>query len=155
MVFTHLPANGLLILAAFMPTAPLAIAALLARSALSQMDVPARTSYVMAVVSPPERPAAASVTNVPRSLAPVAVAGARRLDARAVRLRLAARGRRRHQGDLRPAAAAPVSASVHRPRNVAGCDALTASGQVRESLGSLDRPCDWPTSPRCCATSRR
>jgi MFS family permease len=69
MVFTHLPANGFLILAAFMPTAPLAIAALLARSALSQMDVPARTSYVMAVVSPAERPAAASVTNVPRSLA--------------------------------------------------------------------------------------
>ena len=73
MVFTHLPANGFLILAAFMPTAPLAIAALLARSALSQMDVPVRTSYVMAVVSPAERPAAASVTNVPRSLAPVAV----------------------------------------------------------------------------------
>jgi predicted MFS family arabinose efflux permease len=69
MVFTHLPANGFLILAAFMPTAPLAVAALLARSALSQMDVPARTSYVMAVVSPAERPAAASVTNVPRSLA--------------------------------------------------------------------------------------
>lgn len=69
MVFTHLPANAFLILAAFMPNAPLAIAALLARSALSQMDVPARTSYVMAVVSPAERPAAASVTNVPRSLA--------------------------------------------------------------------------------------
>ncbi len=69
MVFTHLPANGFLVLAAFMPTAPLAIAALLARAALSQMDVPARTSYVMAVVSPAERPAAASVTNVPRSLA--------------------------------------------------------------------------------------
>jgi MFS family permease len=69
MVFTHLPANGFLILAAFMPNATLAVAALLARSALSQMDVPARTSYVMAVVSPAERPAAASVTNVPRSLA--------------------------------------------------------------------------------------
>jgi MFS family permease len=69
MVFTHLPANGFLVLAAFMPTAPLAVAALLARAALSQMDVPARTSYVMAVVSPAERPAAASVTNVPRSLA--------------------------------------------------------------------------------------
>lgn len=69
MVFTHLPANGFLILAAFMPSAPLAVAALLARSALSQMDVPARTAYVMAVVSPAERPAAASVTNVPRSLA--------------------------------------------------------------------------------------
>jgi hypothetical protein len=52
-----------------MPNAPLAIACLLSRSALSQMDVPARTSYVMAVVTPEERPAAASVTNVPRSLA--------------------------------------------------------------------------------------
>lgn len=71
MVFTHLPANMFLILAAFMPNAVLAVAALLARSALSQMDVPARTSYVMAVVSPAERPAAASVTNVPRSLASV------------------------------------------------------------------------------------
>ncbi len=69
MVFTHLPANGLLVLAAFMPSAGLAIACLLARSALSQMDVPARTSYVMAVVTAEERPAAASVTNVPRSLA--------------------------------------------------------------------------------------
>lgn len=69
MVFTHLPANFFLILVPFMPNLPLAIAFLLARSALSQMDVPARTSYVMAVVSPPERPAAASVTNVPRSLA--------------------------------------------------------------------------------------
>ncbi len=69
MVFTHLPANGLLMLTAFMPNAPSAIACLLARSMLSQMDVPARTSYVMAVVTPAERPAAASVTNVPRSLA--------------------------------------------------------------------------------------
>ncbi len=69
MVFTHLPANGLLMLTAFMPNAPLAIACLLTRSMLSQMDVPARTSYVMAVVTPAERPAAASVTNVPRSLA--------------------------------------------------------------------------------------
>jgi MFS family permease len=69
MVFTHLPANGLLILTAFMPNAPLAIACLLGRSALSQMDVPVRTSYVMAVVTPHERAAAASVTNVPRSLA--------------------------------------------------------------------------------------
>ena len=69
MVFTHLPANGLLMVTAFMPNAALAIACLLARSMLSQMDVPARTSYVMAVVTPAERPAAASVTNVPRSLA--------------------------------------------------------------------------------------
>jgi MFS family permease len=69
MVFTHLPANVFLIATPFMPTLPLAIACLLLRSLLSQMDVPARTSYVMAVVTPPERPAAASITAVPKSLA--------------------------------------------------------------------------------------
>ncbi len=69
MVFTHLPANGFLMLTAFMPNVTLAVICLVARSALSQMDVPARQSYVMAVVTPEERPAAASVTNVPRSLA--------------------------------------------------------------------------------------
>jgi MFS family permease len=69
MVFTHLPANVLLALVPCMPTLPLAILCLLARSALSQMDVPTRASYVMAVVPPAERPAAASVTAVPRSLA--------------------------------------------------------------------------------------
>jgi len=68
-VFTHLPSNLFLILTPFMPTLPLAITLLLARSVLSQMDVPTRNSYVMAVVSPAERPAAASVTAVPRSLA--------------------------------------------------------------------------------------
>ncbi len=69
MVFTHIPANVFLVLAAFMPNATLAVTFLLLRMALSQMDVPARQSYVMAVVSPEERAAAASVTNVPRSLA--------------------------------------------------------------------------------------
>jgi MFS family permease len=69
MVFTHLPSNIFLILVAFAPNLPVAIALLLARNALSQMDVPTRTSYVMAVVTPAERPAAASVTAVPRSLA--------------------------------------------------------------------------------------
>ena len=69
MAYTHLPANLFLMLAALMPTAPLAVAMLLARTALSQMDVPARQSYVMSVVPPEERAAAASVTNVPRSLA--------------------------------------------------------------------------------------
>ena len=69
MVFTHLPANVFLLLAPFMPTVQLAVGCLLIRSFLSSMDVPARTSYVMAVVTPAERPAAASVTNVPRSLA--------------------------------------------------------------------------------------
>jgi MFS family permease len=69
MVFTHLPSNVLLILVPFMPNLPLAIALLLARYALSQMDVPPRNSYVMAVVAPAERPAAASITAVPRTVA--------------------------------------------------------------------------------------
>jgi len=69
MVFTHLPANVFLIVAGLMPTAPLAIAFLLLRMCLSQMDVPARQAYVMSVVPPEERAAASSVTNVPRSLA--------------------------------------------------------------------------------------
>ena len=68
MVYTHLPANAFLVLAAFMPSAPLAVTCLLLRMAFSQMDVPARQSYVMAIVPPEERAAAASVTNVPRSL---------------------------------------------------------------------------------------
>lgn len=72
MVFTHLPSNVLLVLVPFMPNLPLAIVLLLARSALSQMDVPTRNSYVMAVVPAAERPAAASVTSVPRSLAAAA-----------------------------------------------------------------------------------
>ena len=72
MVFTHLPANVLLILIPFMPTLGWAIALLLARSLLSQMDVPTRSSYVMAIVPPAERAAAASITTVPRSLASAA-----------------------------------------------------------------------------------
>jgi len=69
MVFTHIPASIFLITAAFMPNAPLAITFLILRSLVSSMDVPARTSYVMAIVPANERAAAASVTNVPRSLA--------------------------------------------------------------------------------------
>lgn len=69
MVFTHLPANVFLIAAAFMPTVEWAVALLLLRYAISSMDVPARNSYVMAVVPPHERAAAASFTAVPRSLA--------------------------------------------------------------------------------------
>ncbi len=68
MVFTHLPAQLLLISAALMPNLGLAVVCLVARSLLSAMDAPARNSYVMAVVSPAERAVAASVTNVPRSL---------------------------------------------------------------------------------------
>jgi MFS family permease len=69
MVFTHIPSSIFLIIAAFADNLYVALALLLLRSALSQMDVPTRTSYVMAVVTPVERPAAASVTAVPRSLA--------------------------------------------------------------------------------------
>jgi MFS family permease len=69
MVFTHLPANVFFMLIPFMPTLPLVILLMFLRSALSSMDIPARVSYVMAVVSPAERPAAASITNLPRSLA--------------------------------------------------------------------------------------
>ncbi|MFD1191539.1 MFS transporter [Phenylobacterium conjunctum] len=69
MVFTHIPAQLCLIAAAFAPNLPVALTLLLMRASLSAMDVPARTSYVMAIVTPAERAAAASVTNVPRSLA--------------------------------------------------------------------------------------
>src|SRR5215213_10143524 len=69
MVFTHLPSSVFLILTAFAPTIWIAFGLLILRSLLSQMDVPTRSSYVMAVVRPEERPAAASVTAVPRSLA--------------------------------------------------------------------------------------
>ena len=69
MVYTHIPSSVFLIAAAFSPDLYLTLTLLLLRSALSQMDVPTRTSYVMAVVTPAERTAAASVTAVPRSLA--------------------------------------------------------------------------------------
>jgi MFS family permease len=69
MVFTHIPSSIFLILAPFAPNTYVALGLLLLRSALSQMDVPTRTSYVMAVVTPPERPAAASITAAPRSVA--------------------------------------------------------------------------------------
>ncbi|MEO8693743.1 MAG: MFS transporter [Acidimicrobiales bacterium] len=72
MVFTHLPANALLALAAFAPNAPTAVALLLGRALFSQMDVPARQAFVMAVVPPRARATASSITNVPRSLASAA-----------------------------------------------------------------------------------
>ncbi|MDQ7979885.1 MFS transporter [Paraburkholderia sp. SARCC-3016] len=69
MVFTHIPSSVCLIAAAFTASLPLTLLLLLLRSALSQLDVPTRSAYVMAVVTPSERPAAASFTAVPRSLA--------------------------------------------------------------------------------------
>lgn len=68
MVFTHVPSNILLILVPLMPTLPLAIAALLLRFSISQMDVPTRQSYTMAVVEPDERSAAAGITGIARSV---------------------------------------------------------------------------------------
>jgi len=72
MVFTHIPANLCLIAAALSPSLPWALALLFVRAALSQMDVPTRSAFVMAVVTPAERTAAASFTAVPRSLAAAA-----------------------------------------------------------------------------------
>lgn len=69
MVWTHIPSSIVLILAAVVPDLWMALTLLLVRAALSQMDVPTRNSYVMAVVTVAERPAAASLTSVPRSLA--------------------------------------------------------------------------------------
>jgi MFS family permease len=67
MVFTHIPSNILLILVPLMPTLPLAVLMLLLRFSISQMDVPTRQSYTMAVVDPDERSAAAGVTGVART----------------------------------------------------------------------------------------
>jgi MFS family permease len=68
MVATHLPSNVLLILVPLMPTLPLAVAVLLLRFSISQMDVPARQSYIMAVVTPEERSAAGGIAGVARTL---------------------------------------------------------------------------------------
>ena len=68
MVFTHIPSNILLILVPLMPTLPLAIGLLLVRFSISQMDVPTRQSYTMAVVAPDERSAASGVTAIARSV---------------------------------------------------------------------------------------
>jgi len=68
MVFTHIPSNILLILVPFMPSLPLAIGLLLLRFSISQMDVPTRQSYTMAVVAPDERSAASGVTAIARSV---------------------------------------------------------------------------------------
>ncbi len=68
MVFTHMPSNILLILVPLMPTLPLAVGILLLRFSISQMDVPTRQSYTMAVVEPDERSAASGVTTIARSV---------------------------------------------------------------------------------------
>jgi len=72
MVFTHLPSNVLLMLVPLMPNAWLAVLVFLARMSISQMDVPTRQSYSMAIVDPEERTATAGITNVARSVATAA-----------------------------------------------------------------------------------
>jgi MFS family permease len=72
MVFTHIPSSLCIMAVPFVPDLGIVLALLLVRAALSQMDVPTRSSYVMAVVTPEERAAAASLTAVPRSLASAA-----------------------------------------------------------------------------------
>jgi predicted MFS family arabinose efflux permease len=72
MVFTHIPSNILLILLAFAPTFPIAIGIYFARMGLSQMDVPTRQSYIVAVVNEDERIAAAGITNTSRNIAQAA-----------------------------------------------------------------------------------
>ena len=108
MVFTHLPSNILLILVAIMPNVWFAVLMLLARQTLSQMDVPTRQSYTMAVVDPDERAAAASVTGVSRSLASsgspiMAGSVARRYD-----VRVAVSDRWQPEVRVRSVAAGPV-----------------------------------------------
>jgi len=71
MVFTHIPSNVLLMLVPLMPTLPLAVVLLLLRFSISQMDVPTRQSYTMAVVAPEERSAAAGVTGIARTVGPL------------------------------------------------------------------------------------
>jgi MFS family permease len=68
MVFTHIPSNLLLMLVPLMPTLPLAIGLLLLRFSISQMDVPTRQSYTVAVVAPDERSAASGITAIARSV---------------------------------------------------------------------------------------
>ena len=68
MVFTHIPSNILLIILPFMPSLPFAVGLLLLRFSISQMDVPTRQSYTMAVVDPDERSAASGVTAIARSV---------------------------------------------------------------------------------------
>ncbi len=139
MVFTHIPSSIALILAAIAPTLPIALTLLLIRAALSQMDVPTRSSYVMAVVTPQERAAAASFTSVPRSLASAvspALAGA--LFAASFQ-RVAARYLRRPQDSVRRASAGSVPAHEAPGGTIKAKEALHGrSSKLRERR---DRNC--------------
>ena len=109
MVFTHLPSNILLILVPLMPTLPLAITMLLLRFSISQMDVPARQSYIMSVVTPEERAAAGGITGVARTTRRRHQSVLRRADVcAAVVDQPAVLHRRRAEDRLRPAALSSV-----------------------------------------------
>ena len=136
MVFTHIPSSLCLIAAAFAPNLWIALALLLVRSALSQMDVPTRSSYVMAVVTPPERAAAASVTAVPRSLASAISPAHRRRHAGRTVFGAAARRLRRAEDRLRPRAARDVPAHQAAGGNVmhTGHELILLSGRDLQAL---------------------
>ena len=129
MVYTHIPSSLCLILAAVAPSLEVALALLLVRAALSQMDVPTRSSYVMAVVTPPERPAAASVTSVPRSLAAAASPAHRRRPVRSRLRSLAAHDLRRAQDPLRLRPALGLPPHQAAGRAVSGLNARCGSAR--------------------------
>jgi hypothetical protein len=146
MVFTHIPSSICLMLAAFASDLSVVLALLQLRSALLQMDVPTRTSYVMAVVTPAERTAAASVTAVPRSLASSvspALSGALLSTSFAG---IAAGDLRRAQDRLRPVAALFVpgdKAARGGGRSLSRWRSLTTARQCR-CCALRDRPRETP-----------
>ncbi len=140
MVFTHIPSSICLILAAFAPNLAIVLGLLLVRSALSQMDVPTRTSYVMAVVTPAERTAAASVTAVPRSLASSDQPGLERRPADDGVCRIAARDLRRAEDRLRSVVALFVP-----PHQAAGGEDVLPCRYASGSRLNLASP-RWMTS---------
>ena len=109
MVFTHLPSNILLILVPLMPSLPLAIVLLLLRFSISQMDVPTRQSYTMAVVAPDERSAASGVTAIARSVGAGRFALTRRRTFGGLAHQCAFLPRGRAQDRLRPPAVSQLS----------------------------------------------
>ena len=148
MVFTHLPSNVLLILVPLMPTLPLAVLVLLLRFSLSQMDVPTRQSYVMAVVEPDERSAAAGVTGIARTtgaaISPALVGAARREHGPG---RAAVLPRRRAEDRLRPPALPvvhvrprPGRAALRRVARLSRGPRRTAPGRRREPGRGVRRP---------------
>ena len=132
MVFTHLPSNVLLILVPLMPTLPLAVLVLLVRFSISQMDVPTRQSYTMAIVAPDERSAAAGRDGDRAQPRGRGVAAHRRAAAHRVGVhRGAVRDRRVAQDRLRPAALPPVPGPAPARGAPVGPDGRALAGRQR------------------------